>query len=65
MEMLFDKNGKMLQIQRPFIGQEETNQSFVIWQPDGIHYGLYDRNVSFNYGNRFAQSRNHYLPPSS
>lgn len=60
MEMLFDRNYKMLQIQRPFIGNEETNQSFVIWQPEGIYYGLYDRNTPFGYSNRFATSA-HYV----
>jgi len=61
MEMLFDKNLKLLQIQRPFIGNEETNQSFVIWQPEGIHYGLYDKNVPFGNNNKFSM-RGHYVP---
>jgi len=58
MEMLFDRNYKLLKINRPYINMEETNYSFIIYQNEGPYYGLYDNKRG---GSLCDSGRNHLI----
>jgi hypothetical protein len=48
MEMWFDKKYNLIQKNRPFVGQEETNQAFIVYNPDGgPYYGMYENPRTF------------------
>ena len=45
MEMDFDKNMNIVRSFRPYINYENTNRSFIIYNPEGgPNYGLYTNN---------------------
>ncbi len=61
MEFYFDQNGKILQLGRPYINEEEFGRSIAIYNPEGgPHYGLYS---NLYYPN--CASKGYYWPKRS